>query len=69
MVDTPEIPRTVAQPAAVIRLTVARADIQNVMGPAIGEVIATVTRPSARLWCHRTADVGQGFSPANRRAL
>ena len=64
MVDTPEIPRTVAQPAAVIRLTVARADIQNVMGPAIGEVIAT--RPSARSWCHRTADVGQGFSPGVR---
>jgi len=45
MVDTPEIPRTVAQPAAVIRLTVARADIQNVMGPAIGEMIATAPDP------------------------
>lgn len=42
MLDTPEITHTAAQPTAVIRLTIPRAEIQQVMGPAIGEVIAAV---------------------------
>lgn len=50
MLDTPEITHSAAQPTAVIRLTVPRAEIQQVMGPAIGEVIAAV--------------VAQGIGPA-----
>ena len=40
MLDEPQIVETQAQPTAVIRLTIPRAEIQKVMGPAIGEVIA-----------------------------
>jgi len=44
MLDTPSAPMTTgAQPAAVIHITVPRDQIQEVMGPAIHEVIAAVT--------------------------
>jgi effector-binding domain-containing protein len=42
MLDTPQIARTAAQPAAIIRLTIPRAEIQNVMGPGYSEVMAAV---------------------------
>jgi effector-binding domain-containing protein len=42
MIDPPEITTTVEQPAAVIRLTIPRSQIQEVMGPAIGEVMGAV---------------------------
>ena len=42
MIDTPQIAQTAAQPAAVIRLTIPRAEIRNVMGPAYGELMAAV---------------------------
>ena len=42
MLETPEITQTAAQPTAVIRLTIPRAEIRNVMGPGIGELMATV---------------------------
>ncbi len=42
MIDTPQITETTAQHAAVIRLTIPRAEIQQAMGPAIGEVMAAV---------------------------
>jgi len=42
MLDKPQIVQAVAQPAAVIRLTVPRKEIRNVMGPAIAEAMATV---------------------------
>ncbi len=42
MLDTPQITHIAAQQTAVIRLTIPRSEIQNVMGPAIGEVMATV---------------------------
>jgi effector-binding domain-containing protein len=42
MLDRPHIVQTEAQPAAVIRLTIPRAEIQTVMGPAIAEVLAAV---------------------------
>ncbi len=42
MIETPQITETAAQSAAVIRLTIPRAEIQHVMGPAIGEVMAAV---------------------------
>ena len=42
MLDQPQIVQTDVQPAAVIRLTIPRAEIQTVMGPAIAEVLAAV---------------------------
>lgn len=42
MLDKPQIIQTQAQPAAVIRFTIPRAEIRNVMGPGIGEVMAAV---------------------------
>lgn len=50
MIDTPQITRFAGQSAAVIRFTIPRAEIRNVMGPAIGEVMAAVA--------------AQGISPA-----
>lgn len=43
MIDTPEVAQTVAQPAAVIHLTIPRGEIRNVMGPGLGELMATIT--------------------------
>jgi len=42
MLTPPQILTTPAEPAAVIRLTIPRDQIQQVMGPAIHEVIAAV---------------------------
>ncbi len=42
MIDTPTLTQTVATPAAVIRLTIPRAEIQAMMGPARAEVLAAV---------------------------
>ena len=42
MPSTPQIIQTPARLTAVVRLLIARADIQKVMGPSIGEVLATV---------------------------
>ena len=42
MLDKPEIIQTAAQPTAVLRLTIPRAEIQNVMGPGYREVMAAV---------------------------
>lgn len=42
MIETPQILDTDARLTAVIRLTVPRNEIQTVMGPAIGEVMAAV---------------------------
>lgn len=49
MIEEPRVIETVAQRAAVIRMRIAPADIEAVMGPAIGEVMATV--------------MGQGVTP------
>ncbi len=43
MLETPQIISSAAQLAAVIRLTVPRAEIRSVMGPALAEVMAAVT--------------------------
>jgi uncharacterized protein YndB with AHSA1/START domain len=40
--DEPRIVQTAALPAAVIRLTIPRSEIQKVMGPAIGEVMGAL---------------------------
>ena len=42
MLDTPQITQSTALQTAVIRFTIPRSEIQNVMGPAIGEVMGTV---------------------------
>ena len=42
MLDTPQVAKTDDQQTAVIRLTIPRAEIRNVMGPGIGELMATV---------------------------
>ena len=47
MLDTPTLVQTTAQPAAVIRITVPRDEIQQAMCPAITEVMAAVTAQGA----------------------
>src|SRR3990170_5009376 len=42
MLDKPEIVRTIAQEATIIRLTIPRSEIQKVMGPGISELMAAV---------------------------
>jgi effector-binding domain-containing protein len=42
MLDTPQITRTAAQLTAIIRLTIPREEIRNVMGPGIGELMAAI---------------------------
>jgi effector-binding domain-containing protein len=42
MIDTPAVTATDAQPTAVIHLTVPRAEIQQVMGPAHQELFSTL---------------------------
>src|SRR5580765_6261681 len=42
MLDTPQITQTNAQLTAIIRLTIPREEIRNVMGPGIGELMAAV---------------------------
>jgi effector-binding domain-containing protein len=42
MIDTPHITQTAAQRTAVIHLTIPREQIQEVMGPGIGELMATI---------------------------
>ena len=42
MIDTPRIIWTTSQLAAILRLTIPRSEIQSVMGPGIGEVMAAV---------------------------
>lgn len=42
MLDKPQIVQTDARLAAIIRFTIPRAEIRNVMGPGIGELLAAV---------------------------
>jgi effector-binding domain-containing protein len=42
MLDVPQVAETATQQTAVIHLTIPRAEIRNVMGPGIGELMATV---------------------------
>jgi effector-binding domain-containing protein len=42
MIDTPQITQTTAQLTAIIHVTVPRHEIQEVMGPGISELMATV---------------------------
>jgi effector-binding domain-containing protein len=52
MIDPPEILKTSTQTTAIIRLTIPRAEIRTVMGPGIGELMATLR--------------AQGIAPAGR---
>ena len=52
MIDPPKLLTTSAQRTAVIKLVIPRAEIQQVMGPAVGEVYATLG--------------AQGLTPAGR---
>jgi effector-binding domain-containing protein len=56
MIDTPHITRTDEQTTAVIRFTIPRAEIQNVMGPGIGELMAVLAAqgvaPAGPLFSH-----------------
>lgn len=47
MIETPRILATEAQHTAVIRLTIPREDIRQVMGPAIGDVLSAVAAQGA----------------------
>ena len=42
MLDKPQIVQTAAQPTAIIRLTIPRGEIRNVMGPGYRELLAAV---------------------------
>jgi effector-binding domain-containing protein len=42
MIDKPQIVQTAAQPAAIIRFTIPRAEIRNVMGPGHSELMDAV---------------------------
>jgi effector-binding domain-containing protein len=42
MLDTPQVTRTAAQDTAIIRLTIPRAEIRNVMGPGLSELMAAL---------------------------
>lgn len=81
MISPPQIVNTTEQPVAVVRLLVARNQIQQVMGPAIGEVLALRAQgiaPAGPLFSHharRPTDtfefavgvpVGQAVSPVGR---
>jgi effector-binding domain-containing protein len=56
MIDTPHIVQTAAQPTAIIHLTIPREEIQNVMGPGMGEVMAAIAEqgiaPAGPLFSH-----------------
>ena len=63
MLDTPQIAQTTDQLTAVIRLTIPREEIRNVMGPGIAELMAAVAaqgiRPS-RAMVHAPPEDGPG---------
>jgi effector-binding domain-containing protein len=48
MIATPEIVQTKAEMAAVIHLTIPRADMMKSFGPAVGELIAELARQGVR---------------------
>lgn len=56
MISTPQILRTEAQAAAVIRLTVPRSEMKKVFGPAVGELMAALAgqgvKPVSAVFAH-----------------
>ncbi|MES2319221.1 MAG: GyrI-like domain-containing protein [Pseudomonadota bacterium] len=65
MIATPHITHAEAQPAAVIRLAIARSEIQSVMGPAIDDVLAAVQAqglsPAGPVFAHHYAITAETF--------
>ncbi|HEY8034263.1 MAG TPA: GyrI-like domain-containing protein [Methylobacter sp.] len=49
MIDTPQLIQTEEQLTAVIHLTVPRAEISNVMGPAIAEIMSAIAAQGAAI--------------------
>jgi effector-binding domain-containing protein len=58
VLDKPQIVQTQAQPAAVIRLTVLRTEIQQAMGPAMAEVMGAIAAqgiaPAGPMFSHHS---------------
>jgi effector-binding domain-containing protein len=56
MIEPPQITQTIARPTAILHLTIPRDEIQNVMGPGIGEVLAAVaaqgSAPAGPIFTH-----------------
>jgi hypothetical protein len=50
MIDTPQISQSAACETAVIRLTILRGQIQNEMGPAIGELMSALRPRASHPW-------------------
>jgi effector-binding domain-containing protein len=48
MLDKPQITQTAEQPAAIIRITTPRSEIQNVMGPGYRELMDTIAAQGIR---------------------
>jgi hypothetical protein len=65
MLDTPHITQTTTQLTAVIHLTIPREEIQNVMGPGIGELMATIAaqgiKPTGPWFDHHLKEGDLGF--------
>jgi len=65
MIDQPKIVKTETRKAAVIELRIPRAEIQQVMGPAIGEVVAAAKAqgigPAGPVFAHHFRMSAQEF--------
>jgi len=49
VIDEPKIVQTAAQPTAIIHLTIPRAEIRNVMGPGLNELMSAVAAQGTSL--------------------
>ena len=68
MIDTPQVTTTSFQQTAVIHLTIPRNEIQSVMGPGIGELMATVAAQGIALaGLTRRVSKTAAASPSRRR--
>ena len=65
MIETPQITHTKAQATALIHLTIARDQIQHVMGPGLGELKATLEaqgiKPTGPWFCHHLSLPADGW--------
>jgi hypothetical protein len=71
MLDEPQIVRTDTQQTAIIELTIAREEIQSVMGPGMAEVMAAVTAqgmaPAGPIFAHHLRPMSSAPSRAPPR--
>jgi len=65
MIDTPQITQTTAQLTAIIHLTIPREEMQNVFGPGIGELMATIAaqgiEPAGPVFTHHLKITPESF--------